>query len=350
MRNAAADPAPRAGFVLPFVVVATALAALLALAAVSMSWRGYRATRLAANGVRAQFAGDEGVAILLDAWPAESLAAQAPGTTISTRVTTAAGDSVRVRVTRTQPLVAWLTADVRLASMGTPGRIHRQVTRVLSLEPPTLPIIGALTAFSAVHAQAPTTIDGRDRADPTDACGAARDTLSRAPIAAPALPDGPTGPWLWPSAALILADPAKARVAFDAAWRSVIARSASLASDSTPRLLVPLPGWHALSLQGARVALRAPSRWRGMLAVAGDLVVTGTLELDGVLLVRGRLDARGAVLRVRGAILVASVGDPVVELGDRTQLRYDQCAVQLALATVSLPRAQPFSLWYSPVH
>ncbi|MEN9591958.1 MAG: hypothetical protein RJA21_410, partial [Gemmatimonadota bacterium] len=89
VRSAAAERARRAGFVLPFVVVATAIIAILALAAISTVWHGYRAARLAANGVRAQFGGDEAVALQLDAWPAESLAAVAPGATISTRVTTA---------------------------------------------------------------------------------------------------------------------------------------------------------------------------------------------------------------------------------------------------------------------
>ena len=77
MRNAVAERSRRKGFVLPFVVVLTALVAVLALAAIGTVWRSYRATRLAANGVRAQFAGDEGVALRLDDWPAESLAAVA---------------------------------------------------------------------------------------------------------------------------------------------------------------------------------------------------------------------------------------------------------------------------------
>jgi hypothetical protein len=80
------------------------------------------------------------------------------------------------------------------------------------------------------------------------------------------------------------------------------------------------------------------------------LVVTGSLDVEGVLVVRGRLDARGAVLRVRGALLVASVGNRDVELGDQTRVQYDRCAVQMALATIAVPRTRPFSLWYSPQH
>ncbi|WP_411279702.1 hypothetical protein [Gemmatimonas sp.] len=331
-------------------MVATALVALLALAAITTIWHGYRATRLAANGVRAQFAGDEGLALQLDAWPAESLAALAPGTTISTRVTTAVGDSVRVRITRTQPLVAWLTADVALEPMGTPGIVRRHVTRAMALEPPVLPIVGALTAIAAVHAQNPTTIDGRDLADAADACGILRDTSSRVPIAATALIDAPVGSWSGPPASLQLADTATVRNSFNLAWISVIARSAVRVTDSVPQWLAPLPGWHALLLDGPSVSLRTPARWRGLLAVSGDLVVTGRLDIDGVLVVRGRLDARGATLRIRGALVVASIGSPDVQLGNDTRLRYDHCAVQMALATVAVPRAQPFSLWYSPLN
>ncbi len=350
MRNAAAERARRAGFVLPFVVVVTALVAVLALGAIGTVWRGYRATRLAANGVRAQFAADEGVALQLEAWPTDSLSRIAPGTTLSTRVTTAVGDSVNVRITRTHPLVAWLTADVVLTPKGTPGIVRRHVTRILALEPPALPIVGALTALAAVHVQHPSTIDGRDLADPADACGALRDTLSRVAVAATALNATPAGAWLVQPASERLVDTVAVRAAFDQAWRSVIARSPVLVADSEPQLLAPLPGWHPMLLDGPNALLRAPSRWRGVLAVSGDLVVTGSLEVDGVLVVRGRLDARGAVLRVRGAIIVASLGNPDVELGDQTQIRYDQCAVDLALATIAVPRARPYSLWYSPLN
>ncbi len=340
----------REGFVLPFVVVATALVAVLALAAISTVWRSYRASRLAANGVRAQFAGDEGLALQLHAWPAESLATIAPGTTLSTQVTTAVGDSVRVRITRTQPLVAWLTADVILEPMGTPGVVRRHVTRAIALEPPALPIVGALTAIAAVHARNPSTIDGGDLAHAADACGVLRDTLSRVPVAATALIDAPVGSWSGQPASRLLVDTATVRAAFDQAWMSVIARSAVRVSTASPQWLAPLPGWHALLLDGPTVSLRAPARWRGLLAVSGDLVVTGSLDVDGVLVVRGRLDARGATLRIRGALVVASLGHPDVELGDDTHVRYDRCAVQMAMATVAVPRAQPFSLWYSPLN
>jgi len=359
VRNAVADRVShrlsyrvsnRAGFVLPFVVVATALVAVLALAAVTTVWRGHRAARLAANGVRAQFAGDEGLALQLDVWPAQSLAAVALGTTLSTRITTAVGDSVRMRVTRTQPLVAWLTAQVALEPMGTPGIVRRQVTRVVSLDPPALPIVGALTAIAAVHAQHPTTIDGRDLADAADACGALRDTLSRVPIAATALIEAPAGSWPGQPASLLITDTAAMRAAFNHAWTTVATRSAVRPSNANPQTLALLPGWHALLLDGPRAAVHAPARWRGLLAVSGDLVVTGSLDVDGVLVVRGRLDTRGAALRIRGALVVASLGNGNVELGDLTSIRYDRCAVQMALATVAVPRAQSFSLWYSPSH
>jgi hypothetical protein len=350
VRNAVAERSRREGFVLPFVVVVTALVAVLALAAIGTVWRGYRAARLAANGVRAQFAGDEGVALRLDDWPAESLAALAPGSILSARVTTALGDSVRVHLTRTHPLVAWITADVGLNALGTPGIVRRQVTRVVSLEPPALPVIGALTAVAAVRAHDPTAIDGRDLPDAADACGASRDTVSRVPIAATALIDLPAGTWRTPPVSQRLTDPTAVRAAFDHAWIAVVARSVIRRMDSVPQLLTPLPGWHSLLLDGPRVAFRAPSRWRGLLAVNGDLVVTGRLDVDGLLLVRGRLDARGATLRVRGALVVAPPGNDDVELGGQTYVRYDRCAVHMALAPIAVPRAIPFSLWQTPLN
>ena len=51
-----------------------------------------------------------------------------------------------------------------------------------------------------------------------------------------------------------------------------------------------------------------------------------------------------------GALLVASLGNTELELGDQTRVQYDRCAIQMALATIDVPRAQPFSLWYSAQH
>jgi hypothetical protein len=340
----------RRGFVLPFVVVATALVGVLLLAAVTTQWRGYRAARLAANGERAQFAAEEGVALLLDGWPTDSLAATTLGATLSTRVTTALGDSVRVRITRTHPLIAWVTADAALDANGTRGLVRRHVTRVLALEPPALPLRGAVTALSAVYGTDPSRVDGRDIVDASDACGPLRDTLSAPPVASTALHASPSGSWSQQPAWESLGDTAMVRAQFDHAWVSLVARSTVRSPTSWPQLLSASSGWQSLLLDGATVSLQSPSRWRGVLAIAGDLRVTGSLEIDGVLVVRGRLDARGAQLRIRGALVVASLGNPGVELGDQSHVRFDRCAIQMALATIAVPRAQPFSLWYAAQH
>lgn len=338
----------RQGFVLAFVLVTTALVAVLSLAAVSLAWRSYRATRLAANAVRAQFAAEEGIAIRLDAWSAESLAAMALGRTQATRVTSAIGDTLRIRVTRTQPLVAWLSAELALGPMGTPRIVRRTIMRALTLEPPALPVIGAVTALADVHAQSPTIIDGRDVADAADACGLLRDTLSLVPLAATGLIESPPGSWIGQPMLRRITDTTTLRVEFERAWNTVTSRSPARMTGGSPVSLEPLPGWHTLLLSGPVVSVRPLSHWRGLLAVNGDLLVTGSLDVDGVLVVRGRLDARGADLRVRGALIVASVGGSSVALGDRTQIRYNRCAVQMALATIAQPSSRPFALWFSP--
>jgi len=337
----------RAGFILPFVVVAAALVAVLGFTAITTSWRAVRAARLAASGVRAQFAADEGLALQLNAWPAESLTSLPLGTTYTSRLTTQIGDPIAVRITRTHPLVAWVSAEVALKSSGSVAVVQRQVTRVVSLDPPPLPIIGALTAIGAVHATDLTAMTGHDHADAGDACGPLRDTRTVPPIAA-AMVSAPAHAERGEPPFLRLSDTTRVRAAFETAWPAIVARSAVRGAEGNAGGLAQMPGWHALVLSGPQAAVQSSGRWRGLLAVSGDLVVGGSLDVEGVLVVRGRLDARRASLRVRGAVVIASHGNPEVELGDHTRIQFDRCAVLMAMATVALPRSSPFFLWVHP--
>jgi hypothetical protein len=69
--------------------------------------------------------------------------------------------------------------------------------------------------------------------------------------------------------------------------------------------------------------------------------------VTGILIVEGYLDATAASLSVQGAVVAVDTSARGVMLGARSDLRYDRCAVQMALATVARPTLAPFSLWHS---
>lgn len=347
VHNAAADRPRRSGFVLPFVVVAISIVAILGLSTIGGAWRGFRAARLAANGVRAQFAADEGLARQLDAWPDDSLTARGLGVGRDREWITVLGDRVVVRTTRTHPFVAVMTADVVLNGVGTPGRVQRRVSRVVRLAPPGLPIAGALTALTTVTGSDGSLIDGGDHALLADGCGPLRDVAPVFAVLAHGLEASAQTDWAFQPPWRPVSDSAAVRRQFERAWVTLLARSQIQRQESAATTLVPLPGWHSLLLNGASTTINGVSRWRGLLSVAGDLIITGRVEIEGVLVVRGSLDARGGELRVRGAVLVASNGHGRAQLGRRTQLQYDRCAEQMGLATVSEASAYPFALWYS---
>jgi hypothetical protein len=339
----------RSGFVLPFVIVAISIVAILGLATIGSTWRGFRAARLGANGVRAQYAADEGLARQLDAWPDDSLTAQGLGVTRDREWRTEVGDHVMVRTTRTHPLVAVMTADVVLNGLGTPGRVQRRVTRVVGLAPPDLPISGALTALTTVTGRDGSVVTGSDHSIGGDACGPLHEVAPVSDVVAYGLEADASHDWPAQPAWHVFPDSVAVRRQFERAWVTLSARSRVQRNESAAVRIVALPGWHSLLLSGASTTMQGGSRWRGLLSVAGDLIITGRVEVEGVLVVRGALDARGGELRVRGAVLVAPVGPGTAQLGRSTQLQYNRCAQQMGLATVSEATSRPFALWYSPL-
>jgi hypothetical protein len=60
----------------------------------------------------------------------------------------------------------------------------------------------------------------------------------------------------------------------------------------------------------------------------------------------GSLDAAAAQLTVQGAVVAADTNAGGVTLGAAGAVRYDRCAVQLALAVGARPSLAPFSLWH----
>ncbi|MDQ8162964.1 MAG: hypothetical protein P3C10_10320 [Gemmatimonadota bacterium] len=356
MRNRIARTG-RHGFVLPYVVVVTLLVSILSLGAVTVAWRGHRAARLGAGGVRAQLAADEGLALQLDRWPRDSLAALPLGHTLRTTVVTAIGDPVRSDITRTHPLMAWTRARVLLDRIGTPGGVQRVVQRVVWLDPPAVPLPAAVTVLGAARGQGPSEISGADLPSGAGDCGSPRDSASVAALVASALTEGPTATWDLRPAWHAPADNVALRAQFERAWPALVAASRVVPHDSTTATVALLPGWHSLLLVGTPVVTQGPARWRGLLSIAGDLIVRHTLEVDGLLVVRGHLDVRAGSLRVRGAVLVAPSGaastpsegeQAAAELGGHTAVHYDRCAVQMALATVADPRVVPFLSWLEP--
>jgi hypothetical protein len=80
--------------------------------------------------------------------------------------------------------------------------------------------------------------------------------------------------------------------------------------------------------------------------VDGDLTIDGRLAVDGLLLVMGRLTVQGSLV-VRGAVGIVAREGGVSRLGRGTDVRFNRCMVQLALATLAVARAEPVGHWAS---
>ncbi len=341
-------PNPRAhrarnGFVLPLVIVATILVALLAASAQFAAWRASRAARQAWNGERALLATDEAIATTFAAWTAEQFARVGIGATRTTRQRTAAGIDVDITVTRTQPLAALISADAQSQTDGAPTRAQRTTARALFLAPPPLPLHSALLIIDAARVLGTATISGIDSA-PHDECGPWRDTASINGLRAyPATIDSTaTISGLGaPSTPRTLAQDA---IDFDRAWPLVRARAVS---RPPPSAALPVePPWRPLLFRDTS-AVHVSGLWQhqGVLAVDHDLIVHDTLRLRGMLLVRGALDASSGRLEVDGAVLVRGQTTRATRIGSGSTIRYDQCALRRAIAAIATPETGPFRQW-----
>jgi hypothetical protein len=334
----------RRGFVLPFVLLAVATGSLLAFALVNDGWQSARAVRLAETGSAALDAAEEGVALALAHWEADSVWATPPGGIATRRFVTAGGRPVDVEWQRTHPLVAMLRTRAGFPGTARRGPVQREVLRAVWLQVPQWPIPAALTVTGSVTGQQGTLLSGLDVPTPASPCGMVRDTSSVAAVAAQSVSGDPM--MAWPGQPLPVAEPPGVTDSVT----SAMPRVSSRASRLSPTGPTPFPvrnGWQALVLTGLSVAIEGPTLWRGLVVVEGSLTMRGPVTVEGLLVVRGPLDARAAQLLVRGAVLVVDPNGGGAALGAASRLFYDRCAIQMALATVARPALRPFSLWQS---
>lgn len=336
----------RRGYVLPFVIVALAASSVLALALTHSSWRAARATTLAARAETGALANAELLSRVPGQWRSDSLWRVPLLQPHARTALSAAGTAVQLTLWRTHPFVVWGRTTTVVGTARDHDSTRRDHLRVWWLAPPPVPLVATLTTLGHVVGSGSTLVSGLDVPLAISPCSLSRDTASVAPIAAVAVHDDSSSGWpgrpLWQPVAAALVR-ASALVAID----TMLTRSEQIARDSTPLPLPAFRPWHALSLRGPQVVVTGPTGWTGLLIVDGNLTVHGPLTIDGVVVVRGRLDVRAGTLFLRGAVLVESDHTEAVQLGNSSQLFYDRCAVQMALAAVSTPRSRPFFLWHA---
>ncbi len=335
----------RAGIVLPFVLVAMVLVALLAADAQFIAWRASRAARQAWNGARSLLAADEGIARTVASWDAAAFAAQAIGARVHAQITTADGEAVDVTVTRTQPLIAFVESRAQSRRSGAASAATRRVGRALFVQPPSLPLRAAVTAIGPFSVLGSALISGQDTA-PADECGPWRDTLSVGGVESQGGVISHSATILGSPTVATGIDPTADALRFDRAW-SVIASRTRAGAFAVAGGLVPVyPPWHAVMVRDtAPVQVHGVAQHEGLLAIDQDLVVHGTLRVRGVLLVRGAVHATHGQLLVEGAVVVRSPHGHASDVGSAVRIRYSQCALRRALAAVALPSRAPFHLW-----
>lgn len=332
---------------LPFVLLALVAASLLSLAFAGDALHALQSVRAAVAGADAGAQADAALASALASWEQDSIWTIAPGGRAQRNVAVA-GVPVRIEWHRQQPLVATVRATRQRPSVRRQDLILRDHWRAIWLDPPRLPIVGALVTPGSVAGSEGSLISGSDVALPTGPCGGGRDTMSVPPVVAFAVRGQEPGSW--PGAPLAQHPSSSLAEELAAALQVVAERAPAVLWDSTPQRLSDAAGWQALRIRAERAGIDGPSQWQGLLVVHGDLTVRGRLELEGVLVVEGRVDASAGELLVQGAVIAADTSAKAVMLGAQSRLFYDRCSVQMALATLSRPTVAPFLLWQNLPH
>lgn len=333
----------RRGYALPFVIIAVGASAVLAFSLLTGAWRSHRAGRLSRRAEGVALASDGGLADAQLAWRQDSLWKSALGLAVTRAAMQPGGIDIDVRWRRSHPLVAWLNVRGTQDEVVPFAHTERERWRVIWLDPPRLPLGAALSTSGTVTGHGLTFVSGTDTPVATMPCGVERDVQNVAAVVA--VDVHAEAPAAWPAVPAWQTTANNIGAQLESVWPVITSRSSVEMRDTLPAPLPASSGWQALSLHGPSVVISGPTAWRGLLAVRGPLRLQGDVTVEGILAVRGPLDARGATLRVRGAVVAADSGAPDVQLGGNTQIEYDRCAAQMALATVAAPRSAPFFLW-----
>ena len=353
----------RCGVVLPLVLVGMLLVLTMSLVLQQAAWRASRGARTQWDAQRGLYSADAAVVRAFATWPADSMAATAIGTRVNRSVSEAGDWWTGVSIVRTGPLTAVLHASTHRARdagalgvgdagrLGDGTRIQRSVLRVVRLNPPAIPILAAATMLGDVALGA-ATLDGRDQLrgyDPAlDDCGPWRDSASVSAIASVAFTNTAI-PVLYGSAiTLAAATVAPMRERFDIAFPQISARSRRVALVVSGSV-ASVARWRATVIQPALgVTVNGDSRYVGLLAFDGDLIVHGALRVDGLLVVRGAIDVSTGTLEVRGALVVRDDSARGSHLGARVRVTYAPCLMGRALAAVAMPTTSPFGVFNIP--
>ena len=352
----------RRGMIVPLVMVGMLLLLTMSVALQQAAWRSARGARTQWDSQRALYSADAAIVRALATWRADSMAATPIGERVEWIEPDVDGWTTRVSLVRTGTLTAAALAATqrsravvptpvvrRADAVGDVTRIHRTVVRALRLDPPSVPLLAAVTVLGDVALDA-ATIDGRDQVvalEPTrDDCGPWRDSASVGALASVSS-SVRVAPLLFGAATTVPAV-AASRARFDSGFAGIIARAHPL----VPTVSGGVPStasWRASVIQqAAAVMVDDTSQYVGLLAVDGDLVIRGALRVDGLLVVRGAVDVSAGVLDVRGALVIRDVSALGSQLGIGVHVTYAPCLVGRALVALATPNRLPFGVWNSP--
>ena len=341
---------PRRGFVLPIVIIATILIAILAATTQGAVWRAARNSRMGIAGERALHGADAAIAEQIATWDPRAFAAIPVGGRVFSTPAIANDLNASVTLVRTALDGALIEAAVTSINNGVARTATRRVSRMLTVRNPPVTLTSPLTILGAATFAAPGSVSTTDETPPgwsnecasTDSIDAVNNT-----------PD-------------IIAQQAQ----FDAAWSRWMSLASqiddatlvtSLAPFVTGSLCAPGAGdpfrgagsiaactneWGARAVNASTpFHITSDSRHQGTLMIDGDLVLSARLDVYGLLLVRGAIDASAGQLTVHGAGLVRDNLSHGSRFGIATRVRYSRCALRRAWSATGAPAAVTSGGW-----
>ncbi len=356
----------RTGFSLVIVLVLMSTLLMVSVAFAESVLQGARAARLGWQGERAAHEAETTLLRAATAWSATSAAALRVGESDTVVLSATA----LVQRTRLQARVFSLDAWSRVHD-GAMRPSERRLSRVVRLDWPIIPALGAVTVLGRIELHAGSTVLGADAvpAGWSDEC----ETEARAsPVVAVAAHNA-----MIDSLALVTGHGAPVRLLppaialalgadFDASHAALIAAATWTTTDSvinTDAMATDASGcarWFGSAVRGAGAVDACTRRWpivhashggtvrlTGTRPVQGALVSNGSVRIDpgvtlaGVLVIRGALQVHVPTgtepVSISGAVVVRDV----LGLGSRLQgdvrLQSAQCPARLSLATAGRP-------------